>query len=211
MTVNRGTGRRRGALIGAAAAGLLGVGLSALPAQAHTPVWKVTCSAVTVDLTSYSRSATNTVTIKTSDGKDLLPTEEFKGAFHKDLKLPAHDKELTLRLIVKAGDGDQYSRDETKTSPVCDTVPPTKPTPSGKPSKPSKPTPTPSAEPSKPGKPAPAPSTSAPAAPAPQPSPNLAETGSSSSTPLVAGMGGAVLVAGGGIVWAARRRRPARH
>ncbi|MFK8909032.1 LAETG motif-containing sortase-dependent surface protein [Streptomyces sp. YS-3] len=208
MTVIRGTARRRGALIGAAAAGLLGVGLSALPAQAHTPVWKVTCSAVTVDLTSYSRQATNTVTIKTADGKDLLPTEQFKGEFHKDLKLPAHDKELTLRLIVKAGDGDQYSRDETKTSPVCDTVPPTKPTPSGKPSKPSKPTPTPSAKPSKP---APAPSTSAPAAPAPQPSPNLAETGSSSSTPLVAGMGGAVLIAGGGIVWAARRRRPARH
>ncbi|PKV84028.1 LAETG motif-containing sortase-dependent surface protein [Streptomyces sp. TLI_146] len=208
MTVIRGTGRRRGALIGAAAAGLIGVGLSAVPAQAHTPVWKVTCSAVTVDLTRYSDEATNTVTIKTADGKDVLPTEQFKGEFHKNLKLPAHDKELTLHLIVKAGDGDQYSRDETKTSPVCDTAPPTKPTPSGKPSKPSKPTPTPSAKPSKP---APAPSTSAPAAPAPAPSPNLAETGSSSSTPLVAGMGGAVLVAGAGIVWAARRRRTARH
>ncbi|WHM40144.1 LAETG motif-containing sortase-dependent surface protein [Streptomyces sp. BPTC-684] len=208
MTVIRGTGRRRGALIGAAAAGLIGVGLTAVPAQAHTPVWKVTCSAVTVDLTRYSDEATNTVTIKTADGKDLLPTEQFKGEFHKNLKLPAHDKELTLHLIVKAGDGDQYSRDETKTSPVCDTVPPTKPTPSGKPSKPSKPTPTPSAKPSEP---APAPSTSAPAAPAPAPSPNLAETGSSSSTPLVAGMGGAVLVAGAGIVWAARRRRTARH
>lgn len=208
MTVIRGTGRRRGALIGAAAAGLIGVGLTAVPAQAHTPVWKVTCSAVTVDLTRYSDEATNTVTLKTADGKDLLPTEEFKGEFHKTLKLPAHDKELTLRLIVKAGDGDQYSRDETKTSPVCDTVPPTKPTPSSKPSKPPKPTPTPSAKPSKP---APAPSTSSAAAPAPQPSPNLAETGSSSSTPLVAGMGGAVLVAGAGIVWAARRRRTARH
>ncbi|MFD9484465.1 LAETG motif-containing sortase-dependent surface protein [Streptomyces sp. NPDC059991] len=204
MTVIRGTGRRRGALIGAAAAGLIGVGLTAVPAQAHTPVWKVTCSAVTVDLTRYSDEATNTVTLKTADGKDLLPTEEFKGEFHKTLKLPAHDKELTLRLIVKAGDGDQHSRDETKTSPVCDTVPPSKPTPS----KPPKPTPTPSAKPSKP---APAPSTSSAAAPAPQPSPNLAETGSSSSTPLVAGMGGAVLVAGAGIVWAARRRRTARH
>ncbi|MFD9563350.1 LAETG motif-containing sortase-dependent surface protein [Streptomyces sp. NPDC059994] len=204
MTVIRGTGRRRGALIGAAAAGLIGVGLTAVPAQAHTPVWKVTCSAVTVDLTRYSDEATNTVTLKTADGKDLLPTEEFKGEFHKTLKLPAHDKELTLRLIVKAGDGDQHSRDETKTSPVCDTVPPSKPTPS----KPPQPTPTPSAKPSKP---APAPSTSSAAAPAPQPSPNLAETGSSSSTPLVAGMGGAVLVAGAGIVWAARRRRTARH
>ncbi|MFF1479241.1 LAETG motif-containing sortase-dependent surface protein [Streptomyces sp. NPDC058301] len=206
MTVIRGTGRRRGALIGAAAAGLVGVGLAAVPAQAHTPVWKVTCSTVTVDLTRYSGEATNTVTIKTADGKDVLPTEQFKGEFHKTLKLPAHDKELTLRLVVKAGDGDQYSREETKTSPVCDTPPPTKP--SSNPSKPPKPSPTPSAKPSKP---APVPSTSTAAAPVPQPSPNLAETGSSSSTPLIAGMGGAVLVAGGGIVWAARRRRTARH
>ncbi|WP_188275911.1 LAETG motif-containing sortase-dependent surface protein [Streptomyces sp. CBMA152] len=205
MTVNRGTGRRRGALIGAAAAGLVGVGLTAVPAQAHTPVWQVTCTQVTVDLTRYSDQAVNTVTI-TADGKDLLSTEQFKGEFHKKLQLPDHKKQLTLRLVVKAGDGDQYSRDETKTAPVCDTPPPTKP--STKPSPPAKPTPTPSA---KPGKPAPGPATSSAAAPAPQPSANLAETGSSSSTPLVAGMGGAVLLAGGGIVWAARRRRTGEH
>ncbi|MFD9793665.1 LAETG motif-containing sortase-dependent surface protein [Streptomyces sp. NPDC059070] len=205
MTVIRGTGRRRGALLAAAAAGLVGVGLTAAPAQAHNPVWKVTCDQVTVDLTRYSDEAVNTVTIK-ADGKDLLPAEQFKGEFHKKIKLPAHDKALTLRLVVKAGDGDQYSRDETRTAPVCDTAPPTKPSP--KPSPPAKPKPTPSA---RPGGPAPAPSTSAPAAPAPQPSADLAETGSSNSTPLVAGMGGGVLVAGAGIVWAARRRRTARH
>lgn len=43
-----------------------------------------------------------------------------------------------------------------------------------------------------------------------QPSPagdDLAETGSSSATPLIAGAAGVVLVAGAGIMWAARKRR----
>ncbi|CAM5651443.1 LPXTG cell wall anchor domain-containing protein [Streptomyces californicus] len=48
--------------------------------------------------------------------------------------------------------------------------------------------------------------------PAPSPSsPNLAETGSSSATPVIGGAAVAVLLAGGGIMWAVRKRRTAQN
>ncbi|MCX4825381.1 LPXTG cell wall anchor domain-containing protein [Streptomyces sp. NBC_01142] len=208
MTVNKRSWRGSGALIAVATAGVFGVGLAAGPALAHTPAWAVTCSDVSVDLTNYSPQAENTVTV-TVDGKDLLATETFKGEFHKKLELPKHDKEVTVRLVVKAGDSDGHSRDETKNAPVCqDSTPtpsatPTTPSPSATPS-----TPTPSATPSD----TPSETTSSPAAPSDKPSPTsppLAETGSSSSTPLIAGAAAVVILAGGGIVWAARKRRTA--
>lgn len=218
MTVNNRSWRGSGALIAVATAGVLGVGLSAGPVLAHTPVWAVTCTEVSVDLTRYSTGAENTVTV-TVDGKDLLATETFKGEFHKKLELPEHDKELTVRLVVKAGDGDNYSRDETKTAPVCEDstpTPPTTPSPSAPPSSPA--TPTPSATPSS-AEPTPSstPSTATSSAEVPPPakpsgnSGDLAETGASSSTPLIAGAAALVIVAGGGIMWAARRRRSAQH
>ena len=74
---------------------------------------------VSVDLKAYSPRVANEVTI-TVDGKDLLPTEEFGREFHKVLDIPKHSKEVDVRLIVKAGDDDKFSRDETKTSPVCE-------------------------------------------------------------------------------------------
>ncbi|MEU6660088.1 LAETG motif-containing sortase-dependent surface protein [Streptomyces sp. NPDC046821] len=209
MTENKKTWRTSGALIAAATAGAFGVGLFAAPAQAHTPVWEVTCSQVTLDLTRYGTKADNTVNV-TVDGKDLLPTESFKGEFHKKLELPEHSKELTVRLVVKASDGDQYSRDETKTAPVCADTP--------KPSDTPKPTPTESS----PAESSPAPSASAPstepstatssaaAVPSAKPSTgsgDLAETGSSSATPIIAGAAAVVIVAGGGLVWATRKRR----
>lgn len=47
--------------------------------------------------------------------------------------------------------------------------------------------------------------------PAPSPSsPDLAETGSS-STPVIGGAAVAVLLAGGGILWAVRKRRTAQN
>ncbi|MFJ9030659.1 LAETG motif-containing sortase-dependent surface protein [Streptomyces sp. NPDC102274] len=216
MTLFSGSWRRRSALITVATASALGVGLSAVPAVAHTPTWSVTCSEVSLDLTAYGNSDKNTVTV-TVDGKDLLPTQNFKNDFHKKLDLPEHKSELSVRLVVVAADGDQFSKDETKTAPVCDepTQPPSSETP--------KPTPTPSEATPSTEAPKPTPSStltpseeassSASAeVPSSQPSPagdDLAETGSSSATPMIAGAAAVVLVAGAGIMWAARKRRTA--
>lgn len=204
VTTSNTSRRRSGALIAAAAAGVLGVGLAAGPAFAHTPKWSASCTEVSVDLTAYGAKSENTVTI-TADGKDLLPTETFQNEFHKKIELPKHDKELTLRLVVKASDGEKFSVDDTKTAPVCedDDNPPPSATPSNTPSSSA---PTPSEAPS-----TTPPTTDAPV-PSSAPTPNagsddLAETGSSSSTPLIAGAAAVVIVAGGGIMWAARKRR----
>ncbi|BAG17160.1 LPXTG cell wall anchor domain-containing protein [Streptomyces sp. SID4928] len=197
----------------AAVVGLTGGVISAGPAAAHTPTWAVTCSEVTVDLTNYTSDVPNTVTI-TVDGQDLLPTETFGREFHKKLTLPEHDEPVTVRLVVKDADGDgKHSVDDEKTADVCDEEPSPTPTPTesvpGEPTPsetPSTGTPEPSATPS--GQP----SESAPAVPAPSPSsPDLAETGSSSSTPIIGGAAVAVLLAGGGILWAVRKRRTAQN
>ncbi|MFI8437242.1 LAETG motif-containing sortase-dependent surface protein [Streptomyces sp. NPDC079020] len=205
MTIPRRSWRGAGALVAAAVVGLTGGVISAGPAAAHTPTWVVTCSDVSVDLTNYTSSVANTVTV-TVDGKDLLPTETFGREFHKKLTLPAHDKEVTVRLIVKdGGEGGKFSRDLTETAPVCEDETP-KPTPSE--TKPTEPPVTSTPEPS--STPSEKPSESAPAVPAPSPgSPDLAETGSSSATPVIGGAAVAVLLAGGGILWAVRKRRTA--
>ncbi|MFI6104778.1 LAETG motif-containing sortase-dependent surface protein [Streptomyces sp. NPDC051310] len=209
MTLSIRPGRSAAALAAAAAVlGVTGAALSAVPAAAHTPAWSVTCSEVQVDLTDYTADAPNQVTV-TVDGKDLLPTRTFGREFHEKLRLPEHDKELTVRLVVKDGsEGGKFSRDETRTAPVCETP---APTPSTTPS------PTPPA-----GTPAPAPTPTVttpsaevppagPSTPAPEPTgPGLAETGSSGTAPLIGGAAAAVLLAGGGILWAVRRRRTAR-
>lgn len=205
MTIPRRSWRGAGALVAAAVVGLTGGVISAGPAAAHTPTWAVTCSEVTVDLTNYTSDVSNTVTV-TVDGKDLLPTETFGREFHKKLALPEHDKPVTVRLVVKDADGDgRHSVDKSETAKVCDeepSSPPTEPTPPTPSETPSTGTPEPSATPSE------QPSESAPAVPAPSPSsPDLAETGSSSSTPVIGGAAVAVLLAGGGILWAVRKRR----
>ncbi|MFC9430431.1 LAETG motif-containing sortase-dependent surface protein [Streptomyces sp. NPDC056987] len=211
--------RRASASIAVAATGALGVGLSAAPAFAHTPNWSVTCSEVSLNLTAYGNSDKNTVTV-TVDGKDLLPTENFRNDFSKKLDLPAHKSEVTVRLVVKAADGDQFNKDETKTAPVCEgeETPPEPTPPQESAPEPSAPEETPEATPGEdtPAPEAPTPageaSTSAAAVPSSQPSPagdDLAETGASSSTPLIAGAAGVVLVAGAGIMWASRKRRSA--
>ncbi|GGO84726.1 hypothetical protein GCM10012280_16860 [Wenjunlia tyrosinilytica] len=184
---------------------LLATGVMATPASAHTPVWTVDCSKVTVDLTAYNPRVTNKVTI-TADGKDLLPTRTFGREFHKVVDIPTHHAKVSIRLVVEAGDGAQFSKDDTKVSPVCegqDT--PQSPSPRPTPSKPapSKPAPTPSSTPS----------SAAPSAPAHTPDAgsstpgDLAETGASSSTPIIAGVAGAALLAGAGLVVVATRKR----
>ncbi|MFJ1787079.1 LAETG motif-containing sortase-dependent surface protein [Streptomyces anulatus] len=213
MTIPRRSWRGAGALVAAAVVGLTGGVISAGPAAAHTPTWAVTCSEVTVDLTNYTSDVPNTVTV-TVDGKGLLPTETFGREFHKKLTLPEHDEPVTVRLVVKDADGEgKHSIDESKTAEVCDEEPSPTPTPTesvpGEPTPsetPSTGTPEPSATPSE------QPSESAPAVPAPSPSsPDLAETGSSSATPVIGGAAVAVLLAGGGILWAVRKRRTAQN
>ncbi|MEU8669620.1 LAETG motif-containing sortase-dependent surface protein [Streptomyces anulatus] len=213
MTIPRRSWRGAGALVAAAVVGLTGGVISAGPAAAHTPTWAVTCSEVTVDLTNYTSDVPNTVTV-TVDGKGLLPTETFGREFHKKLTLPEHDEPVTVRLVVKDADGEgKHSIDESKTAEVCDEELSPTPTPTesvpGEPTPsetPSTGTPEPSATPSE------QPSESAPAVPAPSPSsPDLAETGSSSSTPVIGGAAVAVLLAGGGILWAVRKRRTAQN
>ncbi|MFG2629873.1 LAETG motif-containing sortase-dependent surface protein [Streptomyces sp. NPDC048473] len=206
MTIPRRSLRAAGTLAAAAVVGLTGTVLSAGPAAAHTPTWAVTCTEVSLDLTAYNGNVTNQATV-TVDGKDLLPTETFGKELHKKLELPKHDKELTVHLVVKAGDGDNFSRDETKSAPVCEAT-----TPSRAPSE-ATPSQSPSSEaPVESAKPSEAASESAPAAASPSPSsPDLAETGSSSATPIIGGAAVAVLLAGGGIMWSVRKRRTAQH
>ncbi|MEW2071831.1 Hsp20/alpha crystallin family protein [Streptomyces sp. NPDC007346] len=224
MTIPRRSWRGAGALVAAAVVGLTGGVISAGPAAAHTPTWAVTCDEVTVDLKDYTPDVPNTVTI-TVDGKDLLPTETFGKEFNRQLALPEHSEPLTVRLVVKDGGKDgKYSYKGEKTADVCEGEPvptpsPTEPTPTeptpAEPT-PTEPTPTESTPSETPGTQTPEPgdtpggepSESAPAAPAPAPdSPDLAETGSSSATPVIGGAALAVLLAGGGILWAVRKRR----
>ncbi|MFJ3436834.1 LAETG motif-containing sortase-dependent surface protein [Streptomyces cyaneofuscatus] len=228
MTIPRRSWRAAGTLVAATVVGLTGSILSAGPAAAHTPTWDVTCSEVTVDLKYYTPDVPNTVTI-TVDGKDLLPTETFGKEFSKKLTLPEHSEKLTVRLVVKdGGQGGKYSYEGEKTADVCKgetpTPPPTEPTPTeATPTEPTpteptptEPTPTESTPSETPGTETPEPSDtpsgepseSAPAVPAPSESaPPLAETGSSSATPVIGGAALAVLLAGGGILWAVRKRR----
>ncbi|MFF7254435.1 LAETG motif-containing sortase-dependent surface protein [Streptomyces microflavus] len=138
---------------------------------------------------NYSPNVPTTVTV-TVDGKDLLPTKEFGREFSTKLTLPEHSGPVTVRLDVKdAGEGGKHSFKDEKSVEACEEEPTPTPTPTE---------PTPSGEPSE----------SAPAVPAPSPSsPDLAETGSSSATPVIGGAAFAVLLAGGGILWAVRKRR----
>ncbi|MEW1720369.1 LAETG motif-containing sortase-dependent surface protein [Streptomyces sp. NPDC093109] len=229
MTLFKRSWQRPGALITVVAASALGVGLTAAPAIAHTPTWEVSCDQVSLSLTAYGNSDKNTVTV-TVDGKDLLPAESFRNNFKNTLDLPDHSSELTVRLVVDAADGERFDKDETKTAPVCPgkeepTPSPSETPPTEEPSKEPSATPseaTPSEEPPTEEPTTEAPESATPSAdastspaaePSTAPSPNgggdLAETGSSSATPLIAGAAGVVLVAGAGIMWAARKRRSA--
>ncbi|MDQ0792303.1 LAETG motif-containing sortase-dependent surface protein [Streptomyces sp. B1I3] len=212
MTIPR-SAWRAGTFAAAAVAGLAGGVLFAGPAAAHTPTWAVTCSEVTLDLTAYSDSATNEVTVSVVGGEELLPTQTFGREYHTKtpLQLPPHDKPLTVRLVVKAGDDDKYSRDLTETAPVCEDDETPSPTPTE-----AKPAPAPSTEPPASETPSATPSeTATDGAPAPAGSsssaPDLAETGSSSTTPVIGGAAVAVLLAGGGILWSVRKRRATQH
>lgn len=202
MTVLRHRWQRSAALTVAGAAAVAGAGLlTAAPASAHTPAWSVDCSSASVDLTAYNPAVTNTVTLS-AGGKQVLGAETFKSDFHKKVTLPEHTSPLDVHLVVKAGDGDGFSRDEHKTSPVCGGT--QKPSPSAPPS-----TPSPTSSPSHSAAPPAATPSDKPSKP--RGDDDLAETGSSSATPVIAGVAAVVIVAGAGLVVATRRRRSAQR
>jgi LPXTG-motif cell wall-anchored protein len=188
-------------------AALIGSVVLAGPASAHTPTWSVTCDSVKVDLTAYNKHAHNTVTLTIVGGEGALVDQDFGASFHFKDKLPPHDKPLDLHLVVTASDGAQYGRDETKTAPVCDT--PTTPatTPSTTPATTPPTTPPTTAATPPTTSPAPAAAVTTPA----QGGGDLAETGSSNATPMIAGIAVAVVVAGGGLVFWTRRRGSSSH
>ncbi|HWM39879.1 MAG TPA: LPXTG cell wall anchor domain-containing protein [Streptomyces sp.] len=199
MTVLRQRWPRSAAVVATGVAALVGTGiLAATPASAHKPGWEVDCYSVSVNLTNYNESVENTIKID-AGGKSLLPQQKFGAEFNKKIELPEHSSPLKVHLVVKAGDGDQHSRDEVKMSPVCEETPSPTPTESS-------PAPSPSESSSE----APAPSEKPSTAPKPEGgSDDLAETGSSSATPMIAGAAGVVLVAGAGLVMVSRKRRSA--
>jgi LPXTG-motif cell wall-anchored protein len=192
MTVNRQRWHRSAA-VAAGTAAFLGAGLfAAAPASAHVPGWELDCYTTSIHLENYNDQVENTITIS-AGGKELV-NEKFGKTFDKKVELPKHDKPLDVHLVVKAGDDSKFNVDEHKMSPVCEESP--EPTPS---------------------EPAPSPSESSSEAPAPSQEPNkpapsdddLAETGSSSATPMIAGTAGVILAAGTGLVLVARKRRAA--
>ncbi|WP_431951306.1 LAETG motif-containing sortase-dependent surface protein [Actinacidiphila sp. bgisy167] len=226
MTVSpRRAWHRPGTLIAAAATGVIGLGLCATPASAHTPRWSADCSTVDINLTAYNAKVTNTVTL-TADGKVLL-SETFDASFKDTVELPAHSAEMQLHLSVKAGDGQRYSFEGDKTAPVCEGSGEATPTPTPTQSEADTESPAPSETPSQAPSEAPseaaseAPSEAASVAPTAvastpstdeSPAGDLAETGASSSTPLLAGGAAVALLAGGGLLFANRKRRAAaRH
>lgn len=173
----------------------------ASPASAHTPDWSVDCDSVTVSLKYYSSQGGNTVTLTAGD--KTLKSDSFGDSWSvTDLALPAHTQPLTVHLVVKASDNSKYDLDQTKTSPVCEGA--VKPSPSATPSE--KPSPAESVAPQ------PSQSSSAPAVKpvdhnTPAPTKDLAETGASSTTPLIAGIAAAVVIVGAGLLMLARKRR----
>ncbi|MEE4542813.1 LAETG motif-containing sortase-dependent surface protein [Streptomyces sp. V4-01] len=198
-------------------AALATAGVFAVPASAHNSVWSVTCNSVSVHLKDYDKQATNSVTLQIVGGEGVLAfNPDFGGSYTYDESLPAHDTPLQLHLVVKAGDNAKYNVDETKTSPVCEKPPTTPPPPTTTPPTTAPPTTAPPTTPpttAPPTTPTPTATTTAPvaatsSAPA---SGGLADTGSSSATPMIAGIAAAAVVVGAGALVVARKRRSSSH
>lgn len=220
MRMTAQTRRRSAVIAGAGIAALATTGVFAVPASAHTGDWSVTCDSVTVHLTAYNAHVTNSVTLSVVDGGVLASEDSFGSSYDFSGALPAHTSPIQVHLVVNAGDGKRYSKDEYKTSEPCRTPPTTVPPTTVPPTTTAPPTtvpPTTTAPPATGTTTAP-PTTSTATSSAPAveatTSPaagNLAETGGSSSTPVIAGIAVAVVAAGGGLLFVNRRRRTAAH
>jgi LPXTG-motif cell wall-anchored protein len=210
MQMTRQSRRRSGVIAGAGMAALLGSAVLAAPASAHNSDWSVDCSSVTVHLAAYNGRVTNSVTLSVDGGAVLAHQDSFGGSYDFKGALPDHTSAIKVHLVVTAGDGKQYNRDEFKTSEPCQK--PTSPPPTTPTKQPTTPAaPTTSAPPVTPTTPATPTSTAITNAPVVQASTSpaagdLAETGSSSSTPMIAGIAAAVVAAGAGLLFINRRR-----
>ncbi|WP_405949417.1 LPXTG cell wall anchor domain-containing protein [Streptomyces prunicolor] len=203
--------RRPSAIATTAAMTMLGLGMAAAPASASTYDWSVSCSQVTVDITGYNPQVVQIVEV-TADGKELGTELSFRDDFHHTYTIPTHSKPLSIRFVVTPGSEDGQAVDETKTAPVCgeeSASPTASQTPSS--SAPATAESTPAASS---GTPSDTPSASTLSSPSPSSyisAPPLAETGASSSTPLIAGTAGAVVLAGAALLVVTRRRRTTQH
>ncbi|MDJ1134827.1 LAETG motif-containing sortase-dependent surface protein [Streptomyces iconiensis] len=207
MTALRLRWQRSVAITATAAAAFLGTAIAATPAQAHSHGWSVDCYTVDLNLTNYSQDKDNTVKITVGDRTVL--SETFKGEYNKKLDLPKHTEELKVTADVVAGDDSKFSWNESKTAPVCETESPS-PSPTESETTTPAPSASPTTTPSQSEAPQPSASESSSSAPAAKPQgggENLAETGSSSNTPMLVGIAAAVVIAGGGLVAFARKRR----
>ncbi|WP_328917202.1 MULTISPECIES: LAETG motif-containing sortase-dependent surface protein [unclassified Streptomyces] len=233
--------RRSAVMAGAGMAALVGAGLFAGSASAHNADWSVTCDAVHVHLTAYDSHARNSVTVSVVGGSVLDSKNSFGGSYTFNGALPDHDSAIKVHLVVKAGDSRKYDRDETLTSQPCEkpptsppveetttppveetTTPPveetTTPPVEDTTTPPVEETTTPPAEetttPPVDDTTAPTATTTSPAVAGTSSAPgggDLAETGSSSATPMIAGIAGVAVVAGAGVLFFSRKRRSGAH
>lgn len=169
---------------------------------------------ITVHDTDGTRPVT--LTVKDDSGKQINQKEIDDRSSDLTITVPWSAGEHLQVLVTVPGHFTDSPINGGVTLPNTACAAPTKdsptPTPSDSSSAPAAPT---SAPPST-SAPSPAESSAAAVAdtnsPAPSPSGNLAETGGSSATPVIAGVAAALVVAGGGTVFFLRRRTPAaRH
>ncbi|MCX4746244.1 hypothetical protein OG455_12025 [Kitasatospora sp. NBC_01287] len=158
-------------LAGAAAIAVAATGLLAGSASAHDSSVTETCSGLTVKLTDYNASVTNTITVVV-DGKTLLDHQTFKTSFDQTFPVdPKHTAVIDTKVAVVAGD-DATGKHPTWTFTVTPQIPvcPPSPSPSPSPSISSSPSPSPSPSTASPS-PSPSPSTASPT-PSPTPTPS---------------------------------------
>ncbi|MET8475165.1 LAETG motif-containing sortase-dependent surface protein [Streptomyces sp. NPDC006422] len=192
-----------------AAALTLGVADTALACNISEFSAEASCSGeqgviTVVDKDASGTPATVSVFLSTDGSEKLIGTQDVTGTregatvtFKENWQPNA-----TYRVHVKAGNQVDEDIKPNVTAPgkACATTP-GKPAPSTSAPAPSKPAPS-----------KPAPSKSAPAAPAPSNSASpaggsdLAETGASSNTPIIAGIAALLVAAGAGVVFALRRK-----
>ncbi|MEV3858385.1 LAETG motif-containing sortase-dependent surface protein [Streptomyces sp. NPDC050095] len=198
----------------AATALTLGVAGSASACNIREFSAAATCTGEQGVITVTDKDGSGTpATVSVYLGDKLVGTQDVKGS-SEGTTITFNENwapNATYRVHVKAGNqvDEDIKPDVTTPAKGCATEKPT-PTPSSPAPSTSKPaetaTPTPSASESS-AAPAPAPSNSA----SPAGGSDLAETGASSNTPLIAGIAGALVVAGGGVVFALRKRGAAQR
>ncbi|MFI1075350.1 LAETG motif-containing sortase-dependent surface protein [Streptomyces puniciscabiei] len=228
MSITRRSARRSVRILGvasASAAVVLGLSSSAFACQIGDFSAEATCvggkAQIVITDTDSSRTTAHVTVFESNDAVDTKVAETDVKGSAKGTKTPIDvdwKAKTTYRVNVKVDAGgfhfDQFITPDLVTpAAACKTDTPTPtPTATQPTATPSKSAPAESATPT----PSASASSSAPAATssnAPSPAAgdsNLAETGASSNTGLIAGIAGALVVVGGGAVYFGMRRRGAR-